>query len=401
MDISTRLKQFDAYPKTLEDFRVKTYGGALITGISSIIMFALFLSEFNYYLTTEVHPELFVDTTRHQKLRINIDVYFPNIGCAYLSIDAMDVSGEQQTDLEHNIFKKRYDEKGNPIDTVEKKEELGDKSEEAVKVLNSTLDDKPKCESCYGAETTDHPCCNTCEDVRVAYRKKGWGFHDPDSIEQCKREHWKDTFQQQSNEGCQIYGYIEVSKVAGNFHIAPGKSFQQQHIHVQTIRFGKDGTISLNMHDLQPFGAKQFNVSHNIRSLSFGEPIPGVENPLDGTNVSAEAGSLMYQYFVKIVPTVYKKLSGENVWSNQYSYTKHKRPVRQLSGEHGLPGMFVLYDLSPMLVQYTEKRRSFTHFLTGVCAIIGGVFTVAGLIDSLVYHSARALKKKIELGKTT
>ncbi len=24
----TRLKQFDAYPKTLEDFRVKTYGGA-------------------------------------------------------------------------------------------------------------------------------------------------------------------------------------------------------------------------------------------------------------------------------------------------------------------------------------------------------------------------------------
>ena len=29
MDISTRLKQFDAYPKTLEDFRIKTYGGAL------------------------------------------------------------------------------------------------------------------------------------------------------------------------------------------------------------------------------------------------------------------------------------------------------------------------------------------------------------------------------------
>ncbi len=27
-DILGRLKQFDAYPKTLEDFRVKTYGGA-------------------------------------------------------------------------------------------------------------------------------------------------------------------------------------------------------------------------------------------------------------------------------------------------------------------------------------------------------------------------------------
>ena len=34
-----------------------------------------------------------------------------------------------------------------------------------------------------------------------------------------------------------------------------------------------------------------------------------------------------------------------------------------------------MYDLSPMLVQITEHRRSFFHFLTGVCAIVGGVFT--------------------------
>ena len=27
--IASRLKQFDAYPKTLEDFRVKTFGGAV------------------------------------------------------------------------------------------------------------------------------------------------------------------------------------------------------------------------------------------------------------------------------------------------------------------------------------------------------------------------------------
>lgn len=382
--LASKIKQFDAYPKTLEDFRVKTFGGAVVTGVSSFIMFILFISELNYYLTTEVHPELFVDTTRHQKLRINVDIFFPNVGCAYLSIDAMDVSGEQQSDLEHNIFKKRYDKDGKPVEKA-RKQELGDKSEEAMKALNTT-EDPNKCETCYGAESEAHPCCNTCEEVRSAYRTKGWALNDIDSIEQCKREHWKDAFKEQDQEGCQIYGYIEVSKVAGNFHIAPGKSFQQNHVHV---------------HDLQPFGARQFNVSHQIRSLSFGVPIPGVQNPLDGTNVSAESGSVMYQYFVKIVPTVYKKLSGEVVWSNQYSFTKHKRQVRQMTGEHGLPGFFVLYELSPMLVQYTEKRRSFMHFLTGVCAIIGGVFTVAGLIDSMIYHSAKALKKKIELGKTT
>lgn len=60
-----------------------------------------------------------------------------------------------------------------------------------------------------------------------------------------------------------------------------------------------------------------------------------------------------------------------------------------------------MYDLSPMMVQLTEHRRSLTHFLTGVCAIVGGVFTVAGMLDGMLYHSTRALKKKIDLGKAS
>ncbi len=51
------------------------------------------------------------------------------------------------------------------------------------------------------------------------------------------------------------------------------------------------------------------------------------------------------------------------------------------------------------MVKFTERTKSFAHFLTGVCAIIGGVFTVAGIIDSLIYNSMRTLGKKIELGK--
>jgi hypothetical protein len=34
-----------------------------------------------------------------------------------------------------------------------------------------------------------------------------------------------------------------------------------------------------------------------------------------------------------------------------------------------------------------------------VCAIIGGVFTVAGMVDSFLYHGLRSLQKKQELGK--
>lgn len=380
-----RLRRFDAYPKTLEDFRIKTFGGAAVTIVSGLLMFILFVSELNYYLTKEVHPELYVDTSRGQmKLKINLNVTFTHLPCAFLSTDAMDVSGENQIDVDHDLFKQRLSLSGERIEDEPEKEELGDKSQEMVEAAQNKLDPN-RCESCYGAETEDKQCCNTCDEVREAYRKKGWAFKNSDNIEQCKREGYGEKMKAQQNEGCMVYGFIEVNKVAGNFHFAPGKSFQQHHVHV---------------HDLQALGGTKFNMSHTIHHMSFGEKYPGIVNPLDGISQVAENSQMMFQYYVKIVPTTYTSVTGETVYSNQFSVTKHSKIVNAL-GDSGLPGVFVMYELSPMMVKYTEKQRSFMHFLTGVCAIIGGIFTVAGLIDSMIYHSARALQKKIELGKAT
>ncbi len=45
-----------------------------------------------------------------------------------------------------------------------------------------------------------------------------------------------------------------------------------------------------------------------------------------------------------------------------------------------------------------EVPRKWYHFLTTTCAIIGGVFTVAGILDSILYQGLK-LAKKVELGK--
>jgi endoplasmic reticulum-Golgi intermediate compartment protein 3 len=64
-----------------------------------------------------------------------------------------------------------------------------------------------------------------------------------------------------------------------------------------------------------------------------------------------------------------------------------------------LPGIFFFYDLSPIKVRYLEERRSFLTFLTSVCAIVGGVFTVSGIVDATLFNAQRAIRKKGELGK--
>jgi hypothetical protein len=73
--------------------------------------------------------------------------------------------------------------------------------------------------------------------------------------------------------------------------------------------------------------------------------------------------------------------------------------VNYAAGDRGLPGVFFMYDLSPMMVTIKETRRSFLHFLTEVCAIVGGVFSVASLVDGALYQGMRTLRKKHELGK--
>lgn len=75
------LRRLDAYPKTLEEFSQKTICGAAVTLISSIIMIWLLIFEFYAYLTPNITEELFVDTTRSHKLKINLELYIPSISC--------------------------------------------------------------------------------------------------------------------------------------------------------------------------------------------------------------------------------------------------------------------------------------------------------------------------------
>ena len=64
-----------------------------------------------------------------------------------------------------------------------------------------------------------------------------------------------------------------------------------------------------------------------------------------------------------------------------------------------MPAAYFRYDLSPVTVKFSRERGSIFHFLVQVCAIIGGVFTIAGIIDSIIHRSVSNIIKKAEFGK--
>ena len=98
-------------------------------------------------------------------------------------------------------------------------------------------------------------------------------------------------------------------------------------------------------------------------------------------------GSGYFQYYIKIVPTTYEPYWGSPVHTNQYSYTELFRTTSELDK---LPAVYFHYELSPIMARVSESRQTYSSFLTGLCAIVGGVFTVAGMVDSALHRITRA-----------
>lgn len=143
----------------------------------------------------------------------------------------MDSTGEQHLHIEHSIFKRRMSLDGKPIEEPQK-EDIQSTTKVIVKKANVTEEkvEENKCGSCYGAQANSSHCCTTCQDVIDAYREKRWNPNIND-FEQCKKERkLSDNGEKVAfDEGCQIYGSMEVNRMGGSFHIAPGKSFSINH----------------------------------------------------------------------------------------------------------------------------------------------------------------------------
>ncbi|XP_009358122.2 protein disulfide-isomerase 5-3 [Pyrus x bretschneideri] len=186
--------------------------------------------------------------------------------------------------------------------------------------------------------------------------------------------------------GCRIEGYVRVKKVPGNLVIS-----------------AHSGAHS--------FDASQMNMSHVISHFSFGRMIApkvmsdvkrlvpylgGSHDRLNGRsfiNHQELGANVTIEHYLQIVKSeVITRRSHKLI--EEYEYTAHSSLVQSLQ----VPVAKFHFELSPMQVLITENQKSFSHFITNVCAIIGGVFTVAGIMDSILHNTIRMMRK-VELGK--
>jgi len=316
MNFLSKVKNFDIYRDIPKDLTEQTLTGAIVSIICYVCMVFLFLAEFISYLTPEVRHTMYVD-------------------------NAFDAAGHGVVQINLNIT-------------------------------------TPAC-----------PCALLSVDLQDVM-----GGHIVDQGGQLQKRRLRrdsltpiaDSFGRdgdplaQKGEGCNVWGYMTVKRVPGNFHLSA---------HAHTDLLG------------QMLGSSNLNMSHIINDLSFGrfhdKDIDlgdwGLSPLKKVAKMDTDPNGKVFEYYVKIIPMRYERYG--KVYDT-YQYTANSN---ELGGMGRLTAVYFRYDLSPIAVQVTKQSKSFSHFLVQVCAIVGGVFTVLGLVNSVLHSSLKHFLKKAEMGK--
>lgn len=366
MVLKDRLRNLDAHSSVPTEFRVYTTSGAILSVFTVVIILYLLVTEayFNFQVTLE--EKVYVNATSPDGLELEFDITLQHVSCKNLNVDANDPTGQSQSlhlDRQHHVWKHRmkFENGKHTLIGQRSKLELGstllteqDLIDEYKDVIDTTAEkeeeSKPVCASCYGAGE-EGECCDTCDDVQRAYRRKGWVLKDLDTVEQCKGIQTD-----QDGEGCNVHGIVALSTGGGNLHIAPGKGNDD----VSSSGVSTGNILEMLFKSLQ----QEWNVSHTVHKLRFGTDYPAATYQLDGQSRNIKDTFGMYQYYFKVrysfwrlvclwcillvwqahhhvsflicarqvVPTRYRFLNGTVIQTNQYSVTEHLRHVNPGSG---------------------------------------------------------------------
>uniref|UniRef100_A0A1W7RAJ2 Endoplasmic reticulum-Golgi intermediate compartment protein 2 n=1 Tax=Hadrurus spadix TaxID=141984 RepID=A0A1W7RAJ2_9SCOR len=325
------VKELDAFPKVPESYTQTTASGGTISILSYLLIIVLVISEVRYYAQIQLKFEYLVDNDFDSKLKINVDITVA-MPCETIGADILDVTGQNARAF--------------------------GKLEEQPTYFELTPQQKAHWMTMQRVNTYIRKQHHAIQDLlwKEGYTNLLRGL--PSREKTTNKE----------PDACRLYGTLVVNKVAGNFHITAGKHIPHPAGHAHLSAFLRD---------------KDYNFSHRIEMFSFGNPMRGIFDPLEGDEKIASSNLHLYQYYLKIVPTEVYSL-GSHVKTYQYSVTEQERAIDHSGGSHGVSGIYFKYDMSFVKVKVIKEHSSFWHFLVRLCGIIGGVYATSGIVNGLV-----------------
>lgn len=333
------LVELDAFPKVAEDLKVKTTTGGTYSVLALTLIFILTTHEIYYYSSSKIIFGYTVDKDIDAKLDLNIDITIAS-PCETIGADIIDPTNQ------NNGYA------------------YGELKEEPVSFQLSSTDQEAwnNFGALNGLKRSEHHVL--LDFFWSKMRTKSLMGLDLGDVNERKTVH-----STPGSDGCRIHGVLTANKVAGNFHVKTGKHVPLPIGHVHISLF-------------QPFGNSGTNFSHRIERFFFGKDIPSIVNPLEGEEKIDSSGRMLYQYFIKVVPTdvVTKELT---VSSYQYSVTEADREIDHHSGSHGTPGIYFKYDIDAISVQVGELEYPVSQLIIRILGMIAGIYTISGFLTNL------------------
>ena len=199
--------------------------------------------------------------------------------------------------------------------------------------------------------------------------------------------------------GCVIDGSFRVNRVPGAFYVTPHSMG----------------------HNLNP---DVINMTHTVKHLSFGKHVPGrpsyvprnlrrvwnrVPKDLGGrfaagdqATFSSDEPNTVHEHYLKVVSRKFQPLEGEAVQLYEYTFNSNRFRLNPPLSADGDPDQHVdgpmikfSYDVSPMSVVLKEVTKPLLDWILGMCALLGGVYTCAGLLETFLQTSVCAMKRRV------
>ncbi|GAB5371075.1 hypothetical protein AAMO2058_001548200 [Amorphochlora amoebiformis] len=451
------LKQFDFYKQIPSDFKIQTMGGGTISMMAAVFMTFLFTLELWSFISGYESTTIVVDQDSATSIWVNFNTTLPSTHCDHISVDVEDMLGTNVMDIQKNVEKIPLDENGVQLPDLDHSHHHaapdGHVSEEENLIANEATTkenyepvvlDKES----FSKYVDSHEWvfvyfgaswCHWCQKLDPIWKAAGEVLKNRGAaITLPKVECTKDTSLCQEHQvhalpTIQLFhnGHLvppnyrgprtvnDLVHFAENAQLSKAKAEEANvankgkkrgdvgcsvsgHLLVHRVPGSIQFSVKSGEHN---FNREHINFTHIVHHFSFNSVPESWEHMLAvmeddshrslvskwyGRVFNSPKDHVVHEHYLKVVQNHIKPLglSSENQ-VYEHTISSHSYVSEQLAHVR------FHYDLSPMQIVKEWKRRPFYEFITNLLALIGGTFTVMGIVNE-AYNGILA---KASIGK--